>query len=257
MRLARSPWALPLAACAAAALIAAGEIASDGLLDPLTLAWAGLLLSGAFAAAALAGALLLPVPAVETLGLQRPRPGTPGSPLIVLGLLGWSLLASALLAETGQTEGSELEQLEQTLGGAQTSLLPVVSLGVALAPGLAEELLFRGFVLGALLRRTPAPTAIAVSTLLFALAHVEPVHMLGAGVLGLYLAAVRVTTGSTLLCMAAHVINNAVAIFLAGQQWPAWSDWLSLPVAGAAAIAATAKMWRYRPASVATPDREE
>jgi len=256
MRPGRSTWALLLAGCAAVALVAAGEIADEDPLAARSLAVAGLLLSIAFAAAAVAGALLLRAPVRRTLGLHRPRAGSPGVPLILAGLLGSSLLASAMLSATGQLEGSQLEQLDRTLGSAQAALLPALALGIALAPGVAEELLFRGFVLGALLERTRTRTAVALSTLLFALAHVEPVHMVGAGTLGLYLAAVRVTTGSTPLCMAAHVINNAFAIFLASQHWPAWSDWLTLPFAAAAAIGGLSAMLRYHLASVATPDGE-
>lgn len=256
MRRVRSSAALAFALCGAASFVGAAHIAQGDLFEARSLAAVGLLTSLAFVAAALAGALALPAPVVRTLGLSRPRAGSPSTALILAGQLGTSIVASAVVSATGGLEGSELERIDQTLGGASPEVMPLLGLGVALAPGIAEELLFRGLLLGALLKRAGTLTAISISTGLFALAHIDPAHAVGAGILGLYLAAVRVTTGSTPLCMLSHIANNGFAIFLAGQNWPPAVDWIALPLAAGACLAACSAMWLSRPADVAEVDNE-
>lgn len=236
---------------AGASFTAAGRGELSRAFEAEALAEAGLLVALGFGLAAVAGALLVHGPVRQTLGLTRPRSGSPSIALLVAGQLGASIVASAALAMLGASEGSALEKIDQALSSAPTAMLPVLTVGIALGPGVAEELFFRGLVLGALLRRTGVKSAVAISTALFAAAHFEPIHMAGAAILGLYLATIRVTTGSTLVCILAHVCNNGLAIFLSTQSWPTWSDGLTLPLAAATAFIATRSMLRYHHASVA------
>ena len=238
---------------AGASFTAAGRAELKGAFEADALAGAGLLVSLGFGLAAVAGALLVHGPVRQTLGLTRPHRGSPPIALLIAGQLGASIVASAALGMLGASEGSALEKIDQALRTAPSTVLPFLAVGIALGPGVAEEVFFRGLILGALLRRTGVKTALAISTALFAAAHFEPIHMAGAAVLGLYLAAVRVTTGSTLACILAHICNNAFAIFLSTQSWPAWSDALTLPLAAAIAVIATRSMLLYHYASVARP----
>jgi membrane protease YdiL (CAAX protease family) len=78
----------------------------------------------------------------------------------------------------------------------------------ALLPGIAEELLFRGVLQRAL---RGAVSAVLVSGGLFALFHVDPVHVVGVLPLGLFLAWVAQRSG-TLVTIFAHVTNNTLAV---------------------------------------------
>jgi membrane protease YdiL (CAAX protease family) len=89
--------------------------------------------------------------------------------------------------------------------------LPLVVLWptFALLPGLSEELLFRGVLQRALVRRW---VAVIVSGSVFAMFHIDPVHVIGVLPLGLFLAWVA-QRSSTSVTIVAHVVNNSVALF--------------------------------------------
>ena len=77
---------------------------------------------------------------------------------------------------------------------------------------LVEELVFRGMLLGSLLKRELAPwLAVLVSALAFAIFHFEPKRILILVTAGIVLAVVRLRTGSTGASAIAHAVNNAPA----------------------------------------------
>ena len=95
--------------------------------------------------------------------------------------------------------------------GKLLSILPVV----ILAP-LAEELFFRGWLYTSLRNSFRPSTAIAVTTILFALAHSDGGLLYPAAVFipGLVLALVREYTGSVLASFAVHALYNGWAWLL-------------------------------------------
>jgi membrane protease YdiL (CAAX protease family) len=156
----------------------------------------------------LATPLLASLSLRESLKLQPHRPGVfvaAAVGTVMLGPLGDSLMT--LLSR-------HFPQL--TLGVVPTlhelaSQLPLLALWptFALVPGIAEELLFRGVLQGAL-GRTWLSVCIAGTT--FALFHVDPVHIAGVLPLGLFLSWVAYRS-STLVTIFAHVANNSLAVF--------------------------------------------
>lgn len=90
------------------------------------------------------------------------------------------------------------------------AMLAVLALGV-LAPTV-EELIFRGLVYGYVEGRFGAIAAVIVSSLLFAAAHVEWIHVALVLPIGLLLGWVRMRAGSLWPPMLAHIANNSVAI---------------------------------------------
>jgi hypothetical protein len=85
-------------------------------------------------------------------------------------------------------------------------------LAIGLLAPLAEELVFRGAILRALLDSHYRPvTAIAVSALLFAAIHMNPAQLPHAFLIGLLLGWMYWRTGSILPGMAFHWANNSVA----------------------------------------------
>lgn len=91
-------------------------------------------------------------------------------------------------------------------------ILTFVSL-VVVAP-IAEELIFRGYLLGKLLRHVPVWLAIVLSAALFAVAHGQFNVALDTFALGIVLAFVRVKSGSVWPSVLIHAIKNAVAFYL-------------------------------------------
>ena len=90
---------------------------------------------------------------------------------------------------------------------AVTFALLVMSVGP-----LVEEIVFRGLVLGSLLKREMAPfLALIVSAAVFSIAHFEPKRLLILFAAGLVMGEVRRRTGSTAASTITHVINNTPA----------------------------------------------
>jgi uncharacterized protein len=77
---------------------------------------------------------------------------------------------------------------------------------------LVEELFFRGLLLRALLGRTPVPVAVAISALLFGLAHFEAVQFAGLAAFGAILALLAWRTGRLMPGIGAHAAFNLAAV---------------------------------------------
>jgi membrane protease YdiL (CAAX protease family) len=85
----------------------------------------------------------------------------------------------------------------------------------ALVPAICEEILFRGFLQAGLARAIDHPAGVvAASALVFAVFHLDPWRFTGIMGLGLFLAWLRLRTGSLLPPMAAHAASNVLAITL-------------------------------------------
>jgi membrane protease YdiL (CAAX protease family) len=109
-----------------------------------------------------------------------------------------------------------IEEIFELLILAPTTLdLLLVVIAVAVVPGLVEELLFRGIVLWALLRRVSPPWAVICCALLFAVMHLNPWQFVGGLVLGSIYGTVVLWTGSIWPVVLAHTLNNAAFIALA------------------------------------------
>jgi membrane protease YdiL (CAAX protease family) len=107
-----------------------------------------------------------------------------------------------------------LELLAQAL--ANSSLLGQVLMGAAVvvfAP-LFEELVFRGLLWGAISRAAPQGVAWAVTTLLFAAYHLDPIHVLTVLPIGAFIGWVRWTSGSIGPAILVHFLNNSLAAAL-------------------------------------------
>jgi membrane protease YdiL (CAAX protease family) len=85
----------------------------------------------------------------------------------------------------------------------------------AIVPAFCEEILFRGFLQAGLARAVDRPAGVvAASALVFAVFHLDPWRFTGVFGLGLFLAWLRLRTGSLLPPMAAHAASNVLAITL-------------------------------------------
>jgi membrane protease YdiL (CAAX protease family) len=80
-------------------------------------------------------------------------------------------------------------------------------------PAVSEELFFRGILLKRLGRNYPRRTALAVSSLLFGLMHLNPWQGLCATVSGLFFGWIYMEFKTIWLCMFFHGYNNLLALF--------------------------------------------
>jgi membrane protease YdiL (CAAX protease family) len=168
----------------------------------------------------------LRVPARERLGLV-----TSGlSPLqaLALGLatavpfalgLGAATLASEVFGSADESFLGLQRMWAQGGRGASASWV----LLIALAPGIAEELVYRGLLQRGLLQRWSPAAAILTSTLLFALVHGEPAAMVFIVPIGLWFGLVAWRTGSIWPTILMHAGINGLwtASMMAWHREPA------------------------------------
>lgn len=121
----------------------------------------------------------------------------------VLGVrMGW--LAARLWLDPGWGEGAPTSlDIEHPL-----LRLPLLIVVVVVGP-IAEEILFRGLVFRRLLRRWPPLLAALGSSLLFGAAHFD---LVGSTFMGLALVALYVQSRSLWVPVAAHALNNLLAM---------------------------------------------
>lgn len=106
------------------------------------------------------------------------------------------------------------EQFAQIARAIANPALPLwlVLVAVALAPGVCEELAFRGFILSGFARSARPAVAIVLSSVCFGVAHMVPQQVLNAMLLGLVLGLFALRSGSLLPGILFHVIYNSLEV---------------------------------------------
>jgi membrane protease YdiL (CAAX protease family) len=156
----------------------------------------------------------LVTPLLASLSLRESLDLRPHRPIVFLA----AAVGTVMLGPLGDALMTALSEHfpKLTLGVVPTlhelaEQLPLAALWptFALMPGIAEELLFRGVLQGALGRTW---LSVVIAGTAFALFHIDPVHIAGVLPLGLFLSWVAYRS-STLVTMFAHVANNSLAVF--------------------------------------------
>jgi membrane protease YdiL (CAAX protease family) len=174
------------------------------------------------------------VPLRERLALHPPR----------LRWWAWPLLATATLAAgtagmivigtlTGEPPAALLERME-ALAQLRGPLAVAALLAVSIPPGVAEELLFRGYVQSRFVRRWGAPLAILLAGVLFALAHGDLLYSALVFPLGIWLGWVAWFTRSVIPAMLCHAVNNLVRVatlMVVGEPVHGWFTWDAMTIA--------------------------
>lgn len=86
---------------------------------------------------------------------------------------------------------------------------------VAVVPGICEEVLFRGYVMRAFEKSWGIFTAIVASGFVFGLFHLQIANLLPLATLGMVLGIMTWLSGSIWPAVAAHFLNNAMAVMAA------------------------------------------
>lgn len=95
---------------------------------------------------------------------------------------------------------------------------------VSVVPGICEELLFRGAILGLLRHRFPVWGAIVVQAVCFALLHALAVRLPYTFALGVVFGVLVVRTGSLWPAIVAHAAHNFLATQIPSERMDAWLD---------------------------------
>lgn len=184
-----------------------------------------------FIAAAVLLARRTTPPTLAQFGL---RP-TPLRPAILWAAAALGVLLAAETAWTRALGVNDSPDLPAEFGvdHSRAALVATAALVTVLAP-IAEEVLFRGFVFGALAHRRGPAAAAAITGILFGLLHIasSPLYALVPLMLfGALLCLIYQRTGSLYPSIALHAINNAIAFGTARQvRW----TWQIAPLAAAA-----------------------
>jgi len=116
--------------------------------------------------------------------------------------------------------GPDAAWLEQL---SESTSLPVLIMIIAVAPALAEELVFRGVIGRGLVARWGLPAGVLLTSVLFAAVHVHPVHAMALLPLSIAIHLVYLATRSFWAPVLLHFMNNAWAtvVMKYRSQFPA------------------------------------
>lgn len=154
-------------------------------------------------------------PIAETLRLERPQ-GGPG--LVVLALVGILSLQTVFIAadELGWLpESSVLQEMSTKLGSLSGPEKLWAVLVIGIAPGIFEELLFRGYIQTGFRRRWGPWVGSFLAAALFGLCHLDVTQGLFAAIMGWYLGLLTERTNSLFPAVLCHATNNTVATVMA------------------------------------------
>jgi len=134
--------------------------------------------------------------------------------IYILLLLSGIMICSMLLFQTASIDFFSLMGIR-----GQSPTVQIDGIGhyltliimMAVFPAIMEEIVFRGVVLQGL-RKHGAVVAVLVSSLLFSLYHMNAAQTAYQFIMGLVYASVIIITGSLLLTMLLHFINNFIII---------------------------------------------
>ena len=116
-------------------------------------------------------------------------------------------------------------QYKFLLGFTNPLDMAIIVFVVAFTPAVAEEFLFRGFFMGALGVRLSAAATLTITSFIFAFLHFHPYGFLPLLVLSFYFGYALLRSGSILIPMLLHGINNLVSVLLVffGIETPEFS----------------------------------
>jgi membrane protease YdiL (CAAX protease family) len=174
--------------------------------------------------AAIVPAWLSPEPTLSRLGLVRPALPGWGYAVLPLGSvvpLALGLAFAYALAQVLPPDRSgELLYNQMTWSAA----VPFI-LFIALAPGLLEELLFRGYIQRRLLERWSPWTAILITSALFTVMHVTPHAMVAVIPLAIWLCVIAWRTGSVWPGVVCHAfVNGSWNVLQVGRKLAGWPE---------------------------------
>jgi len=120
-------------------------------------------------------------------------------------------LVNYLIAFYPQQVPAGLESANRAIRESEGPLLYSFLFGVCVFAPIIEELFFRGFLWWVLEKLLSARSAFAITTVLFAMAHLDVLHVIAVFPLGLLFGFLRLRTKSLWAPLLAHALNNTLA----------------------------------------------
>jgi len=167
---------------------------------------------------ALAGTRIRKAGARRTMRLGRP--GTAALVIAGLGVIPAGIVADEVtfLLHTASPTVFDAEGLGafvESFAEFSTGGFVLATIAVTVGPALGEELFFRGLVLRSARADLPAWGAVALSSFLFGVLHMDMLQGTGAGVIGVYLGVAALMTGSIWPAVLGHGVNNLLCSLFA------------------------------------------
>jgi hypothetical protein len=185
----------------------------------------------------------------DSLALRRPSAAMALAGLVG-GLFVWTLptWVAAELQSLFPWESATLELVSDSLREGPLSGRLIMAFAVGVSAPLFEELVFRGYVYRVLHLAGGAALAVAGSTAIFAVYHLDPVHVVALLPTAFFLGFLRWRSGSLVPPILAHAVNNGLGVAGAWlwaedptESLPAWMAFTgfaaTLAIAAAAAWA--------------------
>lgn len=167
-----------------------------------------------FLACAFGAAALSPVPWRKRLRLERGIYPYWTWPLLAGGTPVVAFATSLTMGLFMKEPSEHMLWMEQMFRQQPLSVLPLLLLLIGVLPGLAEEMLYRGYVQNRLCQAWPAAISILLTAVIFGLAHVDPTHALHVIPLGIWLGVLSWRTESLWPAILGHAANNSLALVM-------------------------------------------
>ncbi len=158
----------------------------------------------------------------STFSLRRfPPIAGVGALLLVVGVIPWVVLLSQWIGQHIPGWQEFVKQAEKLFQAGHFDLSPLVFFFLmAISPGICEEIMFRGFIQSALLKRMRPWSAIVLTGFLFGCYHLSIYRLLPTTVLGILMGWLCFRTRSIYPAMLAHAANNGLALLLTNKASP-------------------------------------
>lgn len=203
----------------------------------------------------------------QRLGIVRPRISVGTMACVAVGTILFPTLGLLAYQLTNAKDwlgssDAEYSALAATLASMPIAWKVLMILVVGLAPGICEEMLYRGLLLRGLSRRWPAWAAVLVSGILFEASHLSLMHLFINLLTGIWLGYVAVRCAAIIPGMMAHAFNNtfwsiltAFVLSSAGTDVRGLESWAPVGILIAiSAPAAIIAIWRIEVAARRHPD---
>jgi membrane protease YdiL (CAAX protease family) len=128
------------------------------------------------------------------------------------------------------SESESLKEMSQIFRdhGASGFLIPL-SMMIGLTPAVCEELLFRGYIQTRLTQAFHPIFGILIASFLFAIFHMDFVHVIAVFPMGVFLGWVSWRSGSLFPAMMGHFVNNVISVVAVVMAPEGETDVLAAP----------------------------
>ena len=163
---------------------------------------------------AIGASVLSPIPIVRRLRLNRSSLSPLGYIIAPIGGLAVSFLFGALVSLFKIPQGGTLKVLTDSIRHLSPVELIFAILVIGVAPGFAEEFIFRGYIQTRLVKRWGRWVGIVITAVLFGIMHMDLLQGTFVVGFGLYIGYIAEKAGSIRPTMVCHAVNNSIQVLI-------------------------------------------